>query len=169
MATYSKDDNVSDNLANITLPADLVIANYRSRAYNRINARLRKIYVVPIVSIDVVDIGILENIEANLSAGNILLAVAALNEAENIHEYGSTLIKQAEKELDELNNEKIVLSSLVIRNTDYSDDAVDPPSILGNVSDESATFDRPMSGIENDAIEGKINSEKYNSLEDTKV
>jgi hypothetical protein len=146
-----------------------VIANYRTRAYNRINARLRKVYVIPIVSTDATDIGFLQNIEANLAAGNILLAVATLNEAENLHEYGKSLIDKAEKELDELSEEEIVLSSLAIRDTDDSDEAVDPPAILGGASDEYATFERPMSGIENDALEGKVDSEKYSELEDTKT
>jgi hypothetical protein len=167
--TYSKDNDISDKLSSVTLPTTLVIENYRKDAYNRINAKLRRIYIVPISSSDTTDQGVLCSIESNLSAGNILLAVATLHEVENVHEYGKLLIAKAESELKELTDEIVVLSLKAERDADDSDDVIDPPILKGNASDDYATFDRPMSGIENDAIEGVIDSKKYNSLEDNKT
>jgi hypothetical protein len=169
VTTYSLDGNVSEKFANITIPPDIIVYNFRLDAYNRINAKLRKIYVVPIVSTDATDIGILKSIESNLASGNILLAVATLHEVENVHEYGKLLIAKAEKELDELVNEEMVLSSGVTRDADDSDEVIDPPILQGGAADDYSTFDRPMSGIANDAIEGKVDAEAYNELEDTKT
>lgn len=167
--TYAKDGDVSENLSNITMPADMVIDNFRVEAYNHINARLRKIYIVPVVSADATDVAVLKSIEAKRAAGRILIAVTTLHEVENVSEYGKVLITEAKNELKELEQEMVVLSSEAVRDTDDSDEAIDSPTITGNAADDYATFDRPMSGIENDAIDGKIDSEKYNSLEDNKT
>lgn len=167
--TYSKDGDVSEKLANIKISSDIVIDNFRKSAYNRINARLRKLYVVPVVSTDDIDIAILKSIEANITAGRILIAVATLHEVENVSEYGKLLIQQGESELKDLTEEIIVLSTSAERDADDSDEAVNPPLILGSSADEYSTFDRPMSGIENDAIEGKVDAEEYSELYDIKT
>lgn len=169
MATYSKDGDVSENLANVTMPSDLVIENFRTEAYNHINARLRNIYVVPVVSDDATDQAILQSIEAKRAAGRMLLAVATLHEVENVSEYGKLLVAEANKEIDELKKEEVVLSSSATRDTDDSDEAIDVPIIQGGAADDYSTFDRPMSGIENDAVEGKVDAEKYDELEDVKT
>jgi len=169
METYSNDRDISEKLAQVTISSDIVIADFRTDSFNIINAKLRKLYIVPITSKDITDVGILKSIESSLSAGNILLAVAILHEVENTHEYGKILINRANRMLTELINEKVVLSKEAIRDTDDSDEVIDPPIIDGSSSDKYATFDRPMSGIENDAIEGKVDATKYNSLEDTKT
>lgn len=166
MATYCTDADVSEKLSNVTIPTDMQIESFRTAAYNRINAKLRRLYVVPIATTDVTDLGVLESIEANIAAGRLLMAVATLHEIESVSEYAKTLIAQGNSELNELLDEKVVLSEEAERATTTADDAIDPPRILGGASDDYATFDRPMSGIENDAIEGKVDSEKYNSLED---
>ena len=167
--SYCKDNDITEKFSNVTLPQTIVVANYRNAAYNRINARLRRIYIVPIVSTDAIDQAILQSIEANIAAGRVLLAVATLHEVENVHEYGKLLISQGEKELKELEEETVVLSSGAARDTDDSDEGIESARILGGAADDYPTFDRPMSGIENDALEGKVDSEKYNELEDTKT
>ena len=169
MATYSVDGDVSEKLANVKISSDIVIANFRTASYNRINARLRKLYTVPVVSTDAIDVAILKSIEAYLTAGRVLVAVSTLHEMENVSEYGKILIRQGEDELKDLTTEVVVLSSGAERNTDDSDDAIDPPRLLGNAPDSYATFDRPMSGTANDAVEGVVDSENYNSLEDNKT
>lgn len=167
--TYCKDADVSENLSNVTLPADLVVDNFRKEAYNHINARLRSIYVVPIDSTDEIDQAILQSIEAKRAAGRILIAVATLHEMENISEYGKALMLEARIELDNLKKESVVLSLSAERDTDDSDEIIDGPRITGQAPDKEQTFGRPFSGIENDNVEGKVDSEKYNSLEDNKV
>lgn len=160
---------MTEKLSQVTIPADMVVDNFRSNAYNRINAKIRAIYTVPVASSDATDMAILKDIEANLAAGRLLLAVATLHEMENVSEYGKLLIEQGEKELKELAEEIVVLSSGAARDADDSDEAVDPPQILGQSPDEEATFARPMSGVENDMIEGKVDAEAYNELEDNRT
>ena len=166
--TYSIDNDVAEKYSHLTVPSGLSVPAYRSDAYNIVNVRLRKLYVIPIDSTNSTDLGFLKIIESELAAGKIIQAVATVHEAEGIHEYGDTLIKSAESLLEMLENEKIVLSGAT-RDTDDSSDMVNPPVIHGSAADDYATFDRPMSGIENDAIEGKVDAEEYNELEDTKM
>lgn len=167
--TYSNDGDVSEKLSNVTIPADMVIYNFRLASYNRINAKIRKLYSIPVNSSDGTDMAILKSIESCLAAGRLLIAIATLHQMDNVSEYGKTLIKQGEDELKELEDEDIVLSESSTRATDTADDVIDPPVISGGASDNYPTFDRPMSGIENDAIEGKVDSEEYNSLTDNKT
>jgi len=166
MATYSTDGDVTAKFSNITLPADLVVENYRKEAFHQINASIRKLYTVPVVSTDETDKGLLRSIEANLSAGQILLAIATVNEVENVHEYGKLLVDKAENALKYLSTEKTVLSSEAERDTDDSDEIINFPTITGQAPDTYGTFDRPMSGIQNDAIEGVVDSKAYSSLTD---
>ena len=166
--TYSIDNDVSENLSYITVPSGIVVDSFRVEAYNHINSRIRKIYTVPVDSADITDIAILKSIESKRSAGRILLAVATVHEVENVSEYGKLLINEAKNEIKDLEDEKVVLSIDAERDTDDSDEVIDPPIITGSAADDYPTFDRPMSGIENDAIEGKVDSEKYNELEDNK-
>jgi hypothetical protein len=166
--TYSIDNDVAEKYSHLTIPSGLSVPAYRDNAYNIINANLRKLYVVPIDSTNAVDLGYLKIIESELAAGKIIQAVATVHEAEGIHEYGETLIKSAEEFLGKLIDENIILSGAT-RDTDDSSDVVNAPIIHGSSADDYAAFDRPMSGIENDAIEGKVDSEEYNELEDTKT
>ena len=169
VTTYSTDNDVSRKLAQVTISSNIIISDFRIEAYNLINAKIRNLYIVPVESTDDTDKGILKSIESSLTAGNILLAVATLHEVDNVHEYGKILINRANQSIRDLVSQKIVLSKNAARDTDDSDEIIDPPIIEGEAPDSYATFDRPMSGIENDAIEGKVDSKKYNSLEDTKT
>jgi short-subunit dehydrogenase involved in D-alanine esterification of teichoic acids len=166
MSTYSIDTDVTEKYAHLTTPTNVVISNFRKDSYNYINARIRSIYSVPVVSTDESDKGILRVIESKLSAGNILMSVAAVQEAENLHSYAESLIKDAENLLTMLVDESMQLSSLATRDTSES---TDDRILQGSAPDSYATFDRPMSGVDNDAIEGIVDSEKYNSLEDVKT
>jgi len=166
--TYSRDGDVSENLSNVTMPVDMVIDNFRVEAYNHINAGLRSLYTVPVTSTDAIDVSILRSVEAKRTAGRILMAVATIHEVENVSEYAKELLSEAKIELDALRNEEITLSSEAERDTDDSDEVIDPPRILGQAPDAEQTFGRPMSGIENDAIEGVVDSKPYNSQEDNK-
>ena len=168
-STYSTDSVVNELLSGVNLPSGVVVDNFRVEAYNNINASLRKIYIVPIESTDTTDVAILKSIESKRSAGRVLMAVATLHEMENLSEYGQFLLEESEKELDKLRKEDLILSIEATRDTDDSDEVIDPPVLSGNAPDEYSTFGRPMSGIENDAIDGVIDSEEYNSLEDNKT
>lgn len=168
MPTYSIDNDVSEKYSHLTIPSGLSVPAYRSNAYNIINARLRTLYVVPIDSTDATDLGFLKIVESEMAAGKIIQAVATVHEAEGIHEYGDTLIKSAENLLKMMEGEKIILHGAT-RDTNDVSDVVNPPVLHGSAADDYATFDRPMSGVENDAIEGKVDAEKYNELEDTKI
>ena len=165
--TYSTDSEVSEKYSHLQIPTSITVANYRDEAYNHINIMLRPLYVVPIDSPDAIDISYLKSIESRLAAGNILIAVGSSAEIENIHEYGLKLIEQAEAKLQALIDQKIILEGAT-QDTDDEGEVINPPRILGSASDSYATFERPMSGIENDAIEGVVDSEAYNSLEDVK-
>jgi len=167
--TYCIDADVNENLSNITIPSGLVVDNFRVEAYNHINSKIRKLYVIPVESDDDTDNAILKSIESKRSAGRLLMAVATIHEVEDISEYAKTLLIEAKNEIKEIIDEIIVFSSSAERDTDDSDEAIDPPEILGQTPDKYGTFDRPMSGVENDAIEGSVDAEKYNSLEDNKA
>ncbi|HFC76728.1 MAG TPA: hypothetical protein ENJ27_00670, partial [Candidatus Moranbacteria bacterium] len=166
--TYSTNNDVSLKISHIKIPSGLSIDDFRDEAYNEINAEIRGLYVVPVDSDDETDMGYLKVIEQNLAAGKLLLDVATANEIEQLHSYASFLIDKATKNLSKIIDQKIVLSGAE-RNTISSDDVVNPAKLQGKAPDSHSTFGRPMSGIENDAIEGKVDSEKYNSLEDTKT
>jgi hypothetical protein len=129
--------------------------------------KLRSLYAIPIDSTDSNDLAYLKSIESRLSAGNILIAVSTVDQLKEVHEYGKFLIDQAYKKLGSLIKEEIILTGAT-QDTDKSDNVVDPPVIQGSAADDYAAFDRPMSGIENDALEGVVDSEKYDSLEDNK-
>jgi hypothetical protein len=167
--TYCIDSDVNIKLSNIKVASGIVTETFRVGAFNRINAKLRKLYIVPVVSTDDTDIGLLKGIESNIAAGRLLLSVSTINELENAHAYALELIKQGEGELKELVSEDLVLSAEAERDTDDSDEAVNPPFILGHAPDANSTFNRPMSGIENDAIDGIVDSGVYNSLYDNKT
>jgi hypothetical protein len=164
-STYSKDNDVEKKYSHLTIPTKVAIADFQDDAYNYINGRLRKLYTVPIVSSDNTDKGILKLIEASLAAGNILMAVAAVHEADGVHKYGQSLVDLAEEKLTMLEDQEMVLTGAP-RDADSSDDVANAPLMSGSSADDYATFDRPMSGIENDAIEGTVDSEKYNEVED---
>ena len=167
-STYSKDNDVERKYSHLTIPTKVTIADFQEDAYNYINSRLRKLYKIPIDSTDDTDKGILKLIEAGLAAGNVLMAVAAVHEADGVHKYGKSLVDSAEEKLEMLENQEIVLTGAT-RDSDSSDDIANAPLMSGSSADDFSTFDRPMSGIENDAIEGSVDAEAYNEVEDTKT
>jgi hypothetical protein len=167
-STYSKDNDVERKYSHLTIPTKVTIADFQDDAYNYINSRLRKLYKIPIDSTDDTDKGILKLIEASLAAGNVLMAVAAVHEADGVHKYGKSLVDSAEDKLEMLENQEIVLTGAT-RDSDSSDDIANAPLMSGSSADDFSTFDRPMSGIENDAIEGEVDAEAYNEVEDTKT
>jgi hypothetical protein len=167
--TYSIDSDIRSKFSHLTIPSGILVGNFREAAYNRVNAKLRKIYEVPITSIDITDQAVLKEIESNIAAGKIIMSVSTSDELTDIHQYGESLVKEGEFNIKELLKEDMVLSSLATRDADDSDETIDPPKILGSSADEHSTFDRPMSGIENDAIEGKVDAEEYSELNDTKT
>jgi hypothetical protein len=167
-STYSKDSDVERKYSHLTIPTKVTISDFQSDAYNYINSRLRKLYKIPIDSTDSTDIGILKLIESGLAAGNVLMAVAAVHEADGVHKYGKSLVDSAEEKLEMLENQEIVLTGAT-RDTLGAEDLADAPLMSGSSADDYATFDRPISGIENDNIEGSIDAEAYNEVEDTKL
>ena len=167
-STYSKDNDVERKYSHLTIPTKVTIADFQNDAYNYINSRLRKLYKIPIDSTDDTDKGILKLIEASLAAGNVLMAVAAVHEADGVHKYGKSLVDSAEEKLEMLENQEIVLTGAT-RDSDSADDIANAPLMSGSSADDYSTFDRPMSGIENDAIEAIVDSEAYNEVEDTKT
>lgn len=166
MITYSNDSDVTSKYAHLTIPVNITVEEYREEAFRLINVRIRALYSLPMDTTDENDLAYLKSIESRMAAGNILIAVASVAERENVHEYGKLLIDQAEEKLQKLIDQEIVLKAA--KDTDASDDVIDPPKLQGSAADEYGTFDRVMSGIENDAIEGIVDSENYNAIEDTK-
>ena len=165
--TYSTDNDVASKYSHLKISNDLTVSDYRKEAYNDINIEISKLYVVPVVSTKDIDSDYLKSIESRLAAGNILIAVASVSEIENVHEYGKLLIEQATDKINKLLDQSIILTGAP-KDTDDSDELIDAGKIQGSAPDEYGTFEREMSGIENDAIEGVVDSEKYNSLEDNK-
>ena len=168
MTTYCIDSDVKVKLSNLNVASGILTENFRIGAYNRINAKLRKIYEVPVVSSDTTDTGLLQGIESNIAAGRLLLSISTINQMEGIQQYAVELLKQGEGELKELITGDIVLSIEAERRSTDTDDTVNMPYLTGQAPDEFSTFGRPLSGIENDALEGVVNSEQYDSLEDNK-
>jgi len=166
-ATYSTDNDIASKYSHLKISNDLTVGDYREEAYHEINMEISKLYIVPVVSTKDIDQEYLKSIESRLAAGNILIAVASVSEVENVHEYGKLLIDQAREKIDKLIDQTIILTGAP-KDTDDTDELIDAGKIQGSAADEYSTFNRPMSGIENDAIKGKTDSEKYNSLEDNK-
>lgn len=166
-STYSTDNDVSEKYSHVTIPTEVNVSNFRDDAYSVMNISLRGLYIVPIDSSEVTDTGYLKLIESKMAAGHILIAVASVSEMENVHEYGLLLIKEAEGLLQKLIDQKIILEGAE-KETDYSKNVIRPAKIQGSSPDTYGTFDRPMSGIANDEIEGSVDAENYNSLEDIK-
>ena len=165
--SYSNDKDVSSKYSHLKISSDVVVKEYREEAYNEINMKISSLYAIPIDSTNVHDLAYLKSIEARLAAGNILIAISTVDELEDVHEYGKFLIDQAYKKIEELLKQTIILKGAT-KDTDKSDNLIDAGKLQGSAADTYSTFDRPISGIENDAIEGKVDSEKYNSLEDNK-
>jgi len=166
-ATYSNDKDVASKYSHLKISSDVIVNEYREEAYNDINMRIKSLYIIPIDSVDTNDLAYLKSIEARLAAGNILIAVSTVDELEDVHEYGKFLIDQATSRIDELVKQNIVLKGAT-KDTDKSDNIIDAGKLQGSSADSYSTFDRPISGIENDALEGVTDSKKYNSLEDNK-
>lgn len=164
--TYSADKDVSSKYSHLKISSDVVVNDYREEAYNEINMKISNLYIIPIDSTNVNDIAYLKSIESRLAAGNILIAVSTTDELDELHNYGKFLIDQAVSKIDELIKQTIILRGATI-DTDKADNIIDAGKIQGSAADAYSTFDRPISGIENDAIEGRVNAEKYSSLNDT--
>lgn len=165
--SYSNDKDVASKYSHLKISSDVVVKDYREEAYNEINMRISNLYVIPIDSTDTNDTAYLKAIESRLAAGNILIAVSTVDELEDVHEYGKFLIEQAFNKIDELIKQTVILKGAT-KDTDKSDNLIDAGKLQGSAADEHSTFDRPISGIENDAVEGVVDSEEYNSLEDNK-
>ncbi len=166
--TYSTDNDVLRKISHIKVPSGLSISKFRDDAYVEINVEIRDLYVVPVASSDDTDMNYLKVIEQDLAAGKLLLDVSTVHQLEELHAYAEFLITKANDKIIKLSSQDIVLVSAG-RNTDSSNDVIDPPIIQGKAADKYSTFNRPISGIENDAIEGVVDSGKYNSLTDNKT
>lgn len=167
--TYSSDEDVREKFAHITITDDLVVGNFRDAAFSYINMRIRNLYVVP-VSGSLNTMSFLKHMEADFAAGKILASVGTLQSSSEVSEYGKMLMISGQKALDLISshdgkNPAITLEGAAV-DTDKSDNAADFPLLGLDSPDDFATYNRPMSGVENDAILAKTNSEKFNSLED---
>jgi len=165
--SYSIDTNVLGRISHIEIPSGLLVSGFREEAYTDINIQIRKLYTVPVVSTDQTDMDYLRDIEADLAGGNLILDVALVQEPTNLHEYGVSLINKAKSKLKRITDEIVILVGAE-RDTDTSNDQINFPKILGMSADAYGTFDRPISAVENDAIEGDLDAEQFNSLEDIK-
>jgi len=164
--TYSIDTDVSRKISHITIATGLNISDFREEAYGNMNILLRKKYVVPIDSTDATDTAFLKSIESDLAAGMLVLDIAAsTKEDSELDKYGQYLVDKGTAKV-----EKIIEGTVVIIGGEDNESNVEnyqnPAQIQLESSDDYATFDRPMSGIENDAIEAKIDAERYDSLND---
>lgn len=169
--TYSTDQNVTEKIAHVSLPEKIVVGNYREQAYNYINMRIKGLYIVP-VSGSLQDMTYLKHVESEYSAGKILLSVGVVNDSSNISEYGKMLVGAAEKAIDLIAGSvdgkmspSLVLSGAIL-DTDKTDNSADFPIVGISSPDTVGIFDRPISGIENDALLGKTDSEEYSALND---
>ena len=165
--TYSNDKDVSSKYSHLKISSDVIVNEYREEAYNELNMRISNLYIIPIDSTDANDLAYLRSIESRLAAGNVLIAISTVDELQDVHEYGKFLIDQSFAKMDELVKQTIILKGATL-DTDDANKVVDPGKLQGSSADSYSTFDRPISGIENDAIEGKVDSEAYSSLNDTK-
>jgi hypothetical protein len=166
--SYSIDTNVLGRISHIRIPSGLLVSEFREEVFSEINIQIQKLYTVPVVSTSQTEMDFLRDIEADIAGGRLIMDVALVQEAENLHEYGVELAKRGQKKLDLIIGEKVILVGAE-KDTDFSDDQLSFPKIQGKAVDEYGFFDRPIAGVENDAIEGKTDAEKYNSLEDTKT
>lgn len=164
--TYSLDGDVSRKITHISIATGLLISEFREEAYTNINIKLRTKYVVPVDSDDETDMDFLKSIESDLAAGSLILDIAAnTQEDSGLDDYGKYLIDKGYAKLDKILKDSVIL--IGGEDNELNEDNYKNPARLGvNSPDNYGTYNRPMSGIENDAIEASVDAEKYNSLED---
>ena len=163
--SYSTDAQVLAKIGNIKIAASgILIPSMRLFASNQIDIRIRQLYVTPVVSTDLADMQYLQDIEANYSAGVLLQDIATQHSLKEISVTGKVLEQRAMKAIDKLVAGNPVLIG-AIPNPNAANTEVFSTIIL-NTPDKTAYFDRPISGIENDAIKGNYDAKQYNAVED---
>lgn len=133
------------------------------------NMRLRSLYLTP-VSGSLMTMSYLKHLESNLTAGKILMAVGTTNASSELSEYGKMLIGIGEKALSlvlgsDSKEPQVVLEGAPL-DPDKSDNLADFPSVVLDSPDTFATFNRPMSGIDNDAILAVTDAKEYDATND---
>jgi len=129
------------------------------------------IYDVPIevassvaTTISGVTYNILNTVQKNLAAGNLLLSLTTSIENLAIHDYGRYLVEGAMNTLEDIKTQKIILPGATI-DTNQSDDAANPPQLrysspdgTDTARDSGSYFNRPYEQVANkdDEITGGI-------------
>jgi hypothetical protein len=164
--SYSTDDQVLGKIAHVKVPSGLVTP-MRVFASNQIDIRIRKLYVTPVVSIDTADMQYLQDIEADLAAGRLIQNIATLHSLKDVSAIGIKQENSALKRIDDILTEKIILQGAQV-NPNANNIEVNFSTIILDSPDTVSAFGRPLSGIENDAIDGNYDSNRYNPIEDLK-
>jgi hypothetical protein len=167
--TYSSDVNVTEKISHVSLPEKLVVANFRDEAFTYMNMRLRSLYLTP-VSGSLTTMSYLKHLESNLAAGKILMAVGTVNASSELSEYGKMLMGLGEKALalvlgSDTKEPGVVLEGAPL-DPDKSDNLADFPHVVLDSPDDFATFNRPISGIESDAIRAVTDAKEYSEEND---
>lgn len=164
--TYCVDSDVMGRIAHVKIPSGVLASVQREIAHTEININVRKLYIVPINSTDQTDMDFLRDIEADLAGGKLLLDISTVQQIDTLHALGMELIKRSQINLSKLTSENVVLIGAE-KDLDSSDAMVNFPRVSLDSPDEYDSFNRRPSGVEQDAVDGIINTREYSSLGDT--
>ena len=168
---YAETTDIDQVIGKLPVASGVLRQGFLDSAEAIIHTHLIGIYDVPVevkssvaTTISGVTYNILNTVQKNLAAGNILLSLTTSTENESIHDYGRYLVENATKTLEDIKTQVLILPGATL-DTNPSDDVARPvkmqysaPDGTEIAKDSGSFFNRPFEQIANsaDEVEGGI-------------
>lgn len=160
--SYATATDVDQVIGKLPVASGVLRQGFLDSAEAIMHTYMTGLYNVPIevksdvpTTISGVTYNILNTIQKNLAAGNLLLSLTTSTENLAIHEYGKYLVETATITLENIKTQKMILPGATL-DTDKSDDVVRPvtmqyssPDGSDVAKDSGSYFNRPYKQVAN--------------------
>jgi hypothetical protein len=158
--SYATTTDIDQVIGKIPVASGVLRQGFLDSAEAIMHTYMIGIYNVPIevkssvaTTISGVTYNILNTVQKNLAAGNLLLSLTTSIENDAIHDYGRYLVETATDTLKNIKTQKIILPGATI-DTDPSDDVVKPTNLQYSspdgtdvARDSGSYFNRPYEQV----------------------
>lgn len=159
---YAVESDVSQTIGRLPIASGISVQSFIDDAYAQMNTYFIGIYEIPItiksettaITSGIVT-NILKSIEKELAGGKLLLSLDTTSENDNIHSYGEYLVGEAEKKLQNIRDQILILPG-VEQETDISEGTVKPSRLRVSSPYSASYFNRPYNQVGNVYIDGGV-------------
>jgi hypothetical protein len=157
---YCTTADVDQIIGKLPIASGISVQAFLDDAWGEMHTYMLGIYDIPITvsagtpsTTSGIVSNILNTIQKELAGGMLLLSLDTTSENANIHAYGEYLVGQAEKKLQDIQAQLLILPGVAL-DTDITDNVAKPGRVLSGSPDSASYFNRPYDEVGKVTIDG---------------